>query len=284
MTRKELANKLNEMLGPDVTVSVKKVHKNNADLETMHIQKGNIAACIYEEADEITMDKIEQIVEDLNEKYDKVNEHVKIVETWEQAKKLLTVMLVQTQSNEQFLKTRVNKPFGDTGLSIVPYICIDDGKVDVTISLAELWHVDKEEIIDIACLNAYSKHKIKVASILDVLKETADIPDEIANEAVPMITSTNNEKYYGAATMLYPNFVPLVRQKLGCDTFFIIPSSVHEVICVPEESTSANDLYEMHLQVQRFEVEPTDRLINDIYYVGEDGVIKSAIRKNKKED
>ena len=62
---------------------------------------------------------------------------------------------------------------------------------------------------------------------------------------VPMYMATNTYQTYGAACILYDNALGDFAKKQGCD-MFVLPSSVHEMMIIPDEGTvEADDLRQM---------------------------------------
>ena len=55
---------------------------------------------------------------------------------------------------------------------------------------------------------------------------------------VPAIVVTNEKTVNGAAAILYPGVCSRVQEMLGAEEFYILPSSIHEVICVPKDGNA----------------------------------------------
>ena len=143
-----------------------------------------------------------------------------------------------------------------------------------------MWGVDEEE------LNRYAKHNTKsllhvtVIPLQRILFETKEDRDarrwaasteELMMEIVQdpdwqMYIMTNKQNYYGAVNVLYQDVLKIVAEKLNAN-LYILPSSVHEVLIVPESSnTSAEELYQMVCNVNRTEVSVDDFLTDNVYY------------------
>ena len=70
----------------------------------------------------------------------------------------------------------------------------------------------------------------------------------------------------GAVNMLYDDNLHEISERVG-DDLFILPSSVHEVICVP--ASSADDLKylaDMVHEINMMQVSLEDRLSNQVYH------------------
>ena len=82
---------------------------------------------------------------------------------------------------------------------------------------------------------------------------------------IPMYIMSNPIKMNGAATMAYPgvirNFAETIRKNL-----YVIPSSIHEVILVPESGTEDTNLNDMVAEVNHTQVDPKEVLADHVYY------------------
>lgn len=82
----------------------------------------------------------------------------------------------------------------------------------------------------------------------------------------PIYVATNESRLQGASVIAYPDFMDQAAEKLG-GSFFILPSSVHEVILVPDSiELSISELKAMVTQVNASEVLPKDRLTDNVYH------------------
>jgi len=82
---------------------------------------------------------------------------------------------------------------------------------------------------------------------------------------VPMFVATNSKKVNGAGVILYDGLLRTFAEKIGGD-FFILPSSVHEVIFVPANGDiDARHLIQMVKEVNATEVAPDEVLSDNVY-------------------
>ena len=83
---------------------------------------------------------------------------------------------------------------------------------------------------------------------------------------MPMYVLTNQQKLYGAACMLYPGVLKAFSEENGQD-FYVLPSSVHEVILIPAEpGTNEALLREIVTEINRTQVAKDEVLADSIYY------------------
>ena len=83
--------------------------------------------------------------------------------------------------------------------------------------------------------------------------------------------------HFGAACMLYENIFTFISRDLSQD-FFILPSSIHEVILLPDTGEfSADTLREMVTEINREHVMPFEVLSDNVYhYSGRDRSLEVA--------
>lgn len=88
-----------------------------------------------------------------------------------------------------------------------------------------------------------------------------DIPDEPIQVIV-----TNEANRFGAINIYNEDCIKQVQQKLHANNFYVLPSSKHEVICVPTEGIEINDLLTMVTEINQTQVREENRLGNFVLY------------------
>ncbi len=76
---------------------------------------------------------------------------------------------------------------------------------------------------------------------------------------------TNHRKINGAAVILYPDMLEELAKRFS-GGFYIIPSSVHEVLLLKEEEIGEERLNEMVREVNETQVEPEEVLTDHVFY------------------
>ncbi len=83
---------------------------------------------------------------------------------------------------------------------------------------------------------------------------------------LPMYLLTNVQKYLGASVILYPGLLKRLGEQLK-DNFFILPSSIHECILVPESAGCEREaLRKMVCEVNDTQVPRQEILSYQVYY------------------
>ena len=102
--------------------------------------------------------------------------------------------------------------------------------ITVTHEMIDLMGIDEEQIIDDAISNAPGLMPAKAYALPDLMREMAG---EEIGDGIPMIILTNRDKRYGAGVVFYPGLLAKLSDETGLN-LLLIPSSVHEFICIPE--------------------------------------------------
>ena len=190
---------------------------------------------------------------------------------YESARNFLTIHLVGIDENQQWLADKVWEPLGD--LAKVCYLDLGEREqghlgAAVTVSHLEIWNVDKEQVVKDA-LDKMKKKKTVFRSIYSAVKDLqTDLVDdeEIDPEKNPYFVISNEEKRYGAAMIAIPEVLDAIGVGFGCD-YYIVPSSVHEVLIIPVDAgMGAKILTQMLREINEKEVAIRDRLSDHVQY------------------
>jgi len=199
-------------------------------------------------------------------------------------KEKIVVRLVNYEKNAEQLKDCPHKRYLDLAITF-RYLAGKDA-MGLASSLIgnkefECWNIELEELYQMAMFNTMREFPWKVESLLKVvtscfgerlpehlreefLQEIKDF-DEVENR-VNMFVLSNDIGLNGATSLLYDN----VLQKFANiheANLFVLPSSVHEVMLVPEnKETQASFLRELVVEANESAVGLIDLLSDNIYY------------------
>ena len=141
-------------------------------------------------------------------------------------------------------------------------------------------NITEKDLYEVACANAITKNDPDVIPMKNVLAggpgyllTGSDYYSESESDYDPfpfLKILTNKDRTYGASVILNPGLLCALSHKYNSN-FYIIPSSVHELILVIDDAdhfdeNKANDLYEMVKFVNITEVDPEDVLSDNLYY------------------
>ena len=112
--------------------------------------------------------------------------------------------------------------------------------------------------------------------------EEREMLQESIRESAQMPTFfvvTNQQRIDGAGALFYPEVMDNLGELLGQD-YFILPSSIHEMLVLPDNGeVSADELRMMVTEVNATQVAPAERLTNDVYHFDtKDHVFEKADR------
>lgn len=283
LIRDVLANRL----GNDYDVAEREVTKNNGVvLSGLSVTKKNapIAPTIYleemEEKYEKGMVDITQIVEKIIETVEKEPERVSLpnglidyISDPESVYANCYPRLINAERNKELLKEVPHDLYLD--LAVVYVIRIRDifdspGNIMIRNDLAEKIDLSHDRIRESAFENL-RKDGYVTSKLTDMLKGMIGDMDGIQADdlytpsSFQMYIITNDSKYYGANCLLDNEVFVELSDRLGSD-LYVLPSSVHEVICV-EASSSVDpvELAELVHSVNVSSVSDEDYLSDTVY-------------------
>ena len=145
--------------------------------------------------------------------------------------------------------------------------------IQIDNSHMEMWGSNMMELLALSKRNTPRLFPWSCCGIEEVLTEMADGGDEADLEGilkalceeVPMKVLSNERRLHGAVCMLYPGVLKEMADRMGGD-FFILPSSVHETILLPDTGEGLNGaLRQMIREVNSTKVAPEEVLSDTLY-------------------
>ena len=167
---------------------------------------------------------------------------------YDSARKNIVYRLINTKRNKELLEDIPHIEFLD--LSIVfCYLITEEsfGSAFILIHKThmEMWNVTTEELFQTARENTQKLEGYEIQSMADVfcdimragnsIEKIFDKSTDALQEDFPLHVLSNKSKIEGAACMLYPNLFRNFADVIG-SSFYIIPSSIHELLLLPVES------------------------------------------------
>lgn len=157
----------------------------------------------------------------------------------------------------------------------------------VTNELLKHYGISAEQLHADAIENSERLFPSKFANMNDVMREMMGggpfgIPMDI--EDSPLNVITNSMGVNGAAALFYNGMMDRVGDKLEGD-YFILPSSVHEVLAIADNGEmSHRELEAMVSEINATEVSPQDKLSDEVYhYDTKDRVFERASTFEKRQ-
>ena len=244
---------------------------------------------------------LEQISNEICREYE-VNQcgrymDVRSLYDFEAMKGKVVYKLIHYDCNRELLDDVPHRRFLD--LAVVYYLLVEDPFIGSGTALIhhkqqQMWQVDEETLYEMAVQNTDRLLGNEIVPMQQVILEllqrdmrqqlepdmemgicTRDQVDlwavDVLEQMIPkehhtMFVVSNYNKYLGAAAILNQERLMDFAVKIGCG-FHVIPTSIHEMILIPEtESVQRKELWELLQEVNEKEDNIQDFLSDQIYY------------------
>lgn len=287
-----MQKKVEALIDAGTKVAIMEVHKNNGVKKKGLMVKANncnMAPTVYLEEfyKEYQQGKnLEELAQEVVEVYRDngafINFHVEDFKDFGKMKSRLVFRVINYEKNAEMLSDSPYLTFLD--LAIVPYISFPvDGKNCGSILIKKehlmIWEITEEEAMKIAAENTPKLLQPQIRKMEDTIRqlilmergndrrEYEDLLEEMeeSDKKVPMYVLTNLKNLYGASCMLYDGVIEMFAEEMGEDVY-ILPSSIHEVILVPEsKAMPAKELRCMVEEINDAQIPEEEILSNHVY-------------------
>lgn len=215
---------------------------------------------------------------------------------YEKVRKRLVLRLIHREKNQELLEHIPYLKFQD--LAIVCHCImfteeIGNGSILIHRHHLKSWGVEEETLFQDAFENSPKIEPYSILKMSDMMKNVLrdsvkeqieevceedfeqkeellnytleKMAKEIEERNIPMYVLTNTKRYYGAASLVYPDMLENIGEMLKED-FYILPSSVHEIIFVGKTNcVDSFVLNEMVAEVNQTQVEEEEWLSDHVY-------------------
>lgn len=274
--------RIKEAVKESVAVRIHTAEKNNGTIRrglTLTEQDINISPTIYLEEYYRQFQNggsLEHITSDILRLYNEV----RFQKSWgeeklydySQVKEKVIYRLVNYESNEKMLRNVPYIVYLD--LAIVFCVLLEVTKYG-TATMAirndhlDLWGVEKEELYRQASENTsrfLPDDFSSMSAVIEELTEESEAHISFEDKEEEMYVLSNRIHSYGAAAILYSGRMEGIGMYLKSN-YYVLPSSVHEVIVVPEKAAvEKEDLSAMVAEINRTQVEAEEVLSDHAYY------------------
>lgn len=151
-------------------------------------------------------------------------------------------------------------------LACLFYIDFDESIINITNKMLSLWGITKNTLKKVALQNLKEKYTVAIIPIHELISEMLnDESIELGKETPLYVVLLKNdyESYQYSAVIMV--LAPEILKIPSGDDYYIIPSSEHEIILIPENSASSDEIRNMVEEVNRCEISESDFLSNNIY-------------------
>ncbi len=278
-----------EKLGNGYSVSVRKVDKNNGVTYTgLCVTKDNelVSPIVYinnhydtyKKGNATPADAADYVADACRKKRHTID--MRYFLEYENVRRRIVYKLVNTDKNREILKDLPHIEFLD--LSIVFQCMVENQEIGMATILihnahAKLWGVSEEELYSAAAENTPRLCGYEIKSMKEMIceimrREETDEKSECGGLmadmecGIPVYVLSNRHRTDGAACVLYPDILKDFSKAVG-GGFYIIPSSVHEVLLLPEDGMEGCDeIREIIREVNDTQVLEEEILSYSLYY------------------
>jgi len=223
------------------------------------------------------------VVNDVMDTYhrNKVNQSVdmRYFLNYESVKQRVVYKLVNTEKNKALLEDIPHIEFLDLSIVFQCLIAQEDlGTASILIHNVhmKLWDISVEKLYQAAKENTQRLQEYEIKSMAEVLCEImkAENPEEFdydkcksdLSDSIPIYVLSNKSRVEGAACMLYPNLVRDFADAIG-SSFYIIPSSIHELLLLPaEHDDESKEIKSMIQEINDTQVSTEEILSYSLYF------------------
>lgn len=204
--------------------------------------------------------------------HDRPDFNLEALQDYDQMKEKLSMEVVSAERNADLLEKVPHKNMED--MAVVYRFVLDTdsegrGSILVTNQLMDNYGITAEQLHADALQYAPVMRPAVIQTMAETLLEMMGpeakdmipvLPDD------PLFVATVPDKIQGAGVLAYQDFMDQAAERVGGD-FFILPSSIHEVLLVRDDGTfDINHLEDMVKQVNETEVAPEDLLTDSVYH------------------
>ncbi|MGN0363867.1 MAG: DUF5688 family protein [Bilifractor sp.] len=185
---------------------------------------------------------------------------------YEEVRQNLQCRLISAEKNKEFLREVPHQKWMDLAIICVYELHADDYS-DCAIQIRNehlaLWDIDPEQIMKDAIKAAVRTDDILFEPLVRILEEELEEDDDLPDS--PLYLLSNKNRVYGAVNIALPGVTERIAKKLAGD-YFIIPSSIHECLILPDDGTySAKELNKMVSSINQTNVAEQDVLSDHVY-------------------
>ena len=270
-------------LGSDYRVSLQDIIKNNdthLDGLTILSAGSNISPTIYLNYyyDKYLAGKsLSTIYDDIllsyHQNVPKENIDISFFTDFAKVKNHIIFKLVNYERNKELLSKVPHVRYLDLAVVFNCFInSTEDGYATILIHHQHLsyWNISTEELYALAMKNTPHLLHYQLQNMTDVIidlfcNEHIELSKELL-PVFPMYVLSNTTKLNGSGCILYEDLLSEIAQHLGSD-FYILPSSIHEVLLIPVASASSyEDLSSMVHEINATQLAREEVLSDRVYF------------------
>lgn len=300
-------NEVECRLGAGYQTELTQVRKNNGILlDGLLIRNSNdrIMPSIYLNSYYESYQKgalFSELMEEIMKAYENAREETLHMEIpirlgFEEVKSRIIYRMVNYEKNQLLLESIPHYQFLEYAITFHCLVRKDDegiGSVRITEEHRKNWGVTVEDLLSVALLNTRMNFPATIRPMEDIVYEAikqevwTPKPEEVSLPSQynsTMYVLTNSCGIHGASCMLYQGVLELFYEQLGTD-FYILPSSIHELILVPvSEDRDKDQLEQMVKEINQTQVAIEEVLSDSVYNYESIRMLLQMLIQGKEED
>lgn len=177
--------------------------------------------------------------------------------------------LINRRQNRALLKSMPFVPYLD--LAVVFYVLLESdacgmAAMPVTAEHLEVWSTTEKDVYERARRNTKILLPASFQTMGEAIKQLTGEEQKKDLVADRVYVLSNRLRSFGASAVLYPGLLESISRKIG-DGYFVLPSSVHEVLIVPRSEACGKDVLDrMVAEINEEQVIPEEALSDHSYY------------------
>lgn len=208
-----------------------------------------------------------EIIEILTKHRKKENFDLQRLFSDENIKENVYFRIINKKRNKELLKDVPHMTYESLAMIIainVTNMVKDEGEASFVIHNIhmERLHYTKEELFTFAKQNTPRLFPVWRKSLQELFP-TLPTCEAVENTLV----LTNQSKLYGAGTIFYKDVLRETAEILRADRLVILPSSIHEVLVLKQNTDSESKFYREMVQNVNYEAVRRDEVLDDTYYL-----------------
>lgn len=266
---------------PDTSITLQSVPKNNCmgqDGLTILEEGYHIAPTIYLEsyyqqmiAEDLSFAAVlGQILETYQTYRPSENIDTSFFQDFARIRSRIVFKLIHAQQNQALLEKIPHIPYLDLAIvfyCLLPSLPSKNATILIQNSHLKLWQAKSEDLYPLAQKNTPRLLPLRCEKLSHLLSAflAPDKEKEQFSAPLPMYVLTNEQRLYGAACLLYEEFSACLSQTQS--NFYVIPSSIHEVLLVPATKGMIPEAFNQMVQnVNETQLLPEEILSDHAYY------------------
>lgn len=272
---------LMNLLDHNTTITKESIRKNNnvsLDAFVIHIPGSGSAPVIYLQPlyksyqNGSSIDKISQlIISRLKKEIPLSQELLQNIQTFDMVRDRIVFRLISQKNNETLLTEVPWVPFLDLAVTFYLHLGVRDNNQITSVihnHQAKLWNLSPEDLYTLAKENTpriYPSTLSRMEHLLFGWNEDEGRLKPCETPLPPLYVLTNQAGINGASCLLYDGIIKDFADRIGSD-LIILPSSIHEVLLLPDSHTDEYDEFRQMVQnINAEEVPKEDILSDDLY-------------------